>query len=77
MTTATPTNIEGNSVIDCHLDCEFPVFLVEVTNQDWDECGKFAVVTDCGWNPLEGWREIDYRYFGTLETARSAFHERF
>lgn len=76
MTKVSPTTIEGNNVIDCRLDCEFPVFLVEVANQDWDECGKFAVVTDCGWNPLDGWHEIDYQYFDTLEAARSAFDER-
>lgn len=77
MAKVSPTTIEGNNVIDCHLDCEFPVFLVKITNKDWDECGKFDVVTDCGWNAIEGWREFDHQYFDTLEAARFAFDDRF
>jgi len=63
----------GNKIINAHVNCDFPVYLLEVTNKDWDECGNFAVVTDCGWNPAEGFNEFDHRFFDKLEDAAVAF----
>lgn len=65
--------IEGNKILESHVNCDFPVFLVEITNEHSDEIGKFAVVKNCGWNPLEGWHELDFRYFTLRADAEVAY----
>ena len=71
----TPTEIDGNKVLEAHMHRDFPVALVEITNEDLFEDGKYAVVTNCGWNPMEGSNELDFRFFETLEDALIAFQK--
>ena len=66
-------DIEGNKVLEAHVNRDFPVALVEVTNPDIVEDGKFAVITDCGFNPTEGFNELDYQFFDSLEAAQAAY----
>lgn len=66
-------SINGNEVLESHTNRDFPVFLVHVTNKEFDEHGMFAVVTDQGFNPLEGFNEFDYRYFSGRPEAEAAY----
>lgn len=49
------------------------ILLLEITNADWDEVGRFAIAEDCGFNPVEGFNEWHFRYFDRLEDAYAAF----
>ena len=65
--------IEGNKVLKCDKTRKFPIALVEITNREWDELGLYAVVQNCGFNPSEGFNELDYQLFDNLPDASIAY----
>ena len=47
-----------------------PVALVKMADP---EDGEYAVVTNCGFNPVEGFNELDYQFFDSLAEAKDVF----
>lgn len=67
---------DGNLILDKKQSQTGSIFLVSVTNPEWDACGFFAVIRDHGYGESKDWDKWNIDYFEFLPGARSAFEEK-
>jgi hypothetical protein len=63
-------DIDGNKILK--FNPAFRVALVEMQD-DCRDNGKYAVVTDLGFDPMEGFNELEYQYFSARSKAAAAY----